>query len=737
MFKITGLFLLVVILTSAHLSAQTSNSEKQAAAEQLLSRILPVKARQHFEVKIFPESAGEDFFELSSENGKIVLAGSKGLSVASALNYYLEHYANCQVSWNGSNLNLPDPLPQLTKKEKHSSPYTYRYYLNYCTFNYTMSWWDWPRWEKEIDWMALHGINIPLALTGQNMIWRRVYHKLGFSDKDLKGFFSGPAYFNWFWMGNLDGWGGPLPIAWMESHEKLQKKILQRERELGMTPVLPAFTGHVPPGFQQKFPEAKLKKTEWSGFNPVNILDPEDPMFLEIGRLFMEEQQKAYGTDHFYSADTFNENQPPTNDSSYLSKMSRQVYNAMAVADTQAIWIMQGWLFHFQKKFWQPTQIKALLNAVPDNRMLLLDLWSEQHPVWEKTEAYYGKPWLWCMLHNFGGNISMFGRMDEVAATPASLLYNKKAGKLSGIGLTPEAIEQNPVMYKLMLENVWRDRPVDLPEWISAYVISRYGVADPNAIKAWRILQSTVYNAVGTDEGPESIITARPTFATKTTFTSTRKGYDTYALLPAWDLLLQSADALKSNEGFRYDLTDLTRQVLANYADSLQKQFAAAYERKDEAGFRNISATFLQVMRDMELLLASHPDFLLGKWIEDARRWGTNKKEKDLYERNARNQITLWGDKNSSLHEYACKQWSGMIADFYLPRWVAFFNQVEASFKSGEPLSQARVDSMMRDWECAWVHTIKKYKTKAAGNCVEIAQQLHVKYRQQIDKPRR
>ena len=130
--------------------------------------------------------------------------------MASALYYYLTHFCHCQITWNGTNLNIPKTLPRVSKKIHQSSPYHYRYYLNYCTFNYSMSWWDWKRWEKEIDWMALHGINMPLAITGEEYTWYTVYKEMGFSDEDLQSFFSGPAYFSWFWMGNLDGWGGPF-----------------------------------------------------------------------------------------------------------------------------------------------------------------------------------------------------------------------------------------------------------------------------------------------------------------------------------------------------------------------------------------------------------------------------------------------------------------------------------------------------------------------------------------------
>ena len=39
----------------------------------------------------------------------------------------------------------------------------------------SFAWWDWKRWEKEIDWMALQGINLPLAFTGQEAIWQKVF----------------------------------------------------------------------------------------------------------------------------------------------------------------------------------------------------------------------------------------------------------------------------------------------------------------------------------------------------------------------------------------------------------------------------------------------------------------------------------------------------------------------------------------------------------------------------------
>jgi alpha-N-acetylglucosaminidase len=699
----------------------------------LIKRIIPAHAAK-FSIKFIPKAGDNDVFELESKNGKIILGGNNGISIASALNYYLKNYAHCDISWNGTNLNLPAKLPWVTGKIRHVSPYKYRYYLNYCTFNYTMSWWDWQRWQWEIDWMALNGINMPLAITGQNAVWQRVYKDLKFTDQDLGKFFSGPAYFNWFYMGNLDGWGGPLPQSIISGQEALQKRILAQERSLGMTPILPAFTGHVPANFKERYPDAQLKKTHWSTFPEVAILDPNDPMFTLIGKKFMDEQIKTFGTDHLYTADTFNENTPPTNDSLYLNDISKKVYQSMAQADDKAKWIMQGWLFHFNEKFWKPTQIKALLNAVPNDKMMILDLWSENHPVWNRTDAYYGKPWIWCMLHNFGGNISLYGRMDEIASGPVKALNDPSAGKMTGIGLTPEAIEQNPVMYELMLDNIWTDKPINVDEWLKGYAWRRYGAKNPHADKAWQVLHHTVYTGGILNGGPESIITGRPTMAATTRGTRTQKNYKPKDLLPAWDELIQASAQLKNSDGFRYDLVDVTRQVLVNYADTLQRQFAAAYAKKDQSGLNALSAKFLMLIDDVDQLLATRKDFLLGKWINDARKWGATPDEKNLFERNARNLITLWGDEKATLTEYSCRQWSGMLSGYYKPRWQQYFKYVNAQMQQNKPIDQKAFETEIARWEWQWVNSHEAYTDQPKGDAVAVAKQLYQKYHTEINQ---
>ena len=277
--------------------------------------------------KSVPRADGLDVFELESSQGKIVVRGSTGVAIASGLNWYLKHYCHAHVSWSGQQLKLPDPLPLLETKVRIVTPYRYRHYFNYCTYGYTMAWWDWPRWEREIDWMALSGINMPMALLGQESVWQTVYRDLGLTDDDLADYFVGPAFFPWGWMGNLDGWGGPLPASLILKHRELQKRILARERELGMEPVLPAFAGHVPPAVQKRFPQAKIKQLDrWAGFPGTFILDAQDPLFLRIGKAYLDEQRRVFGTNHLYSCDTFNEMRPPSNEPAYLARSGRAVY---------------------------------------------------------------------------------------------------------------------------------------------------------------------------------------------------------------------------------------------------------------------------------------------------------------------------------------------------------------------------------------------------------------------------
>ena len=708
-----------------------SVKERTNAAKALVQRVVGDKASSFKVVITGVQKDSCDYWTLSSKGNKIVLEGTNGVSVASALNHYLKEFCNCQVGWCGTNLNLPAKLPLVQEQVTKVSPHKYRYYLNYCTFNYTMSWWDEQRWREEIDLMAMNGINMPLALTGQNTVWQRVYKRLGFTDEDMAKFFSGPTHFSWFWMGNLDGWGGPLPQSFIDRHEKMQKFILDAERSLGMTPVLPAFTGHVPPTFCDKFPEAKVRKTSWVGFPEVSILDPDDSLFTVIGEMFMEEQTALYGTDHLYSADTFNENIPPTNDPVYLGGMSDKVYKSMSNYDPEAMWIMQGWLFYYSGHFWKEPEIRALLGAVPDDKMMILDLWSDRIPVWGRTEGYYGKPWIWCMLHNFGQNSTFNGDIANVAKGPAEALKNPLAKNMQGIGLTMEGIEQTPMMYALMFENVWRDTPINISEFLASWLKCRYGSYSEKTQPAWEILVGSVFEQSKSGGGHESVVTARPSMKIGGHRVSERRTNN--YIIPvnkAWTIMMETAASItaeQATDGFRYDIVDITRQVLAEYANCLHTEICKAYEAGEKDSVAKMCAEFLELLDDMDKVLGTRSEFLLGRWIKNAKSMATNEEESVQYEYNARNLIALWGGKDCTIHDYACKHWSGLVNGFYKGRWEQLFRQLA----SGEFVPDEFAMSI-RLWEQEWERGREAYPAEPSGDEVAECLRIYGKYGKKV-----
>src|SRR5437763_8740776 len=238
------------------------------------------------------------------------------------------------------------------------------------------------------------------------------------------------------------------------------------------------------------------------------------------------------------------------------------------------------------------------------------------------------------MLNNFGGNVNFFGRMQGVADGPATALNDSASGRMAGIGLTMEAIEQNPVIYELMMQHTWQTQPVQLDAWLSKYARNRYGVKSDSLEKAWQILTQTAYNGKEIRDGAESIITGRPTLDSTTVWTRTKLNYPPKDLLPAWDLFIHETKSGIHTDGFTYDLVDLTRQVLANYALPLQRKWVNAFKAGDSTSFKQYSHQYLELISDMNKLLATRKDFMLGPWIASARSQGTTVAEKDLYEQN-------------------------------------------------------------------------------------------------------
>jgi alpha-N-acetylglucosaminidase len=434
-------FPLAALLWFYQCMSQTKNTK---AAQSLLLRIAPAYAKNI----VFEEiNAPTDFYELSWKNNQLHIKGNNANSMAVGLNYYLKQYCHISVSWYKEDvLKLPETMPVIDSTYHRQARVPQRFFLNYCTFGYTMPWWNWNDWQWFIDWMALNGINLPLAITGQEAVWYKVWKKFGLTDTEIRSYFTGPAYLPWHRMANIDHWDGPLPQSWLNNQLQLQKKIITRERELNMKPVLPAFAGHVPEALKQKHPSAKITSLgEWGGFDQryqSYFLDPFDSLFHPIQQAFLKEQTRLFGTDHIYGTDPFNEVTPPSWDPAYLASVSTTIYNSMTAVDPKAEWLQMSWIFYFMRDKWTNERIRSFITAIPQGKMTLLDYFCENTEVWKFTNSFYGQPFIWCYLGNFGGNTMMAGDLSEAEKRMENALQT--AGKNMVGRLNPGRIWGKP-----------------------------------------------------------------------------------------------------------------------------------------------------------------------------------------------------------------------------------------------------------------------------------------------------
>lgn len=663
-------FFLTIILVLMPLLPALANP-----IDDLINRIDPGASRK-FKTELV--KSYKDFFELDQNGDRVVIRANSWVNMATGLNWYLKHHAGIHLSWNNMTAKLPDRLPRVEKPERHVTNLPLRYDFNYCTFSYSMPFWDWERWQKEIDWMALHGINMPLAIVGMESVWRNVLLKLGYSEKEVGEFIAGPAFIAWWAMNNLEGWGGPLPDSWYPQQEELQKKILARMKQLGMYPVLPGYCGMMPHDAKERLGLEVTDGGLWNGYVRPSNLSATDPRFDEIADLYYKELTKLYGKADYYSLDPFHESKDDA--AIDYAEAGRKLMVAMKRANPKAVWVVQGWTENPRPE---------MLAAIKPGEILILDLFSECRPmwgipsVWKRDNGYDDHDWLFCMLENFGANVGLHGRMDQLIENFYATKDNPLASHLKGYGFTMEGSDNNPVMFELMSELPWIPEKIAKEDWIKDYVKARYGTDDPDVQAAWHVLINSIYNcpAGNNQQGPhESIYCGRPSlnnFQVKS-WSKMRNYYDPASTLKAAQLMAKAADRLRGNNNYEYDLVDITRQALADQGRRQYLRTIADYNAFAREDYRANADKFLEMLLMQDKLLGSRPEFRLGSWTEDARSLGNTEEEKDLYEWNARVQITTWGNRtcanDGGLRDYANKEWNGLLRDFYYPRWSTYFD---------------------------------------------------------------
>lgn len=670
-------------------------------AEQVIRRFagkdVPVRLSQSLEKR-----DGCDVFQTSVQDGELSIKGSSNVALCRGFYEYVKSKGIGICSWSGNRFDWPEKILDEESRQV-VSPFQNHYYFNVVTFGYTMPYWDWSRWEQEIDWMALHGVDMPLALVANEAITARVWKKLGLTDEEIATYFVGPAHFPWMRMGNISGIDGPLPQSWHQDQVALQHRILDRMRELGMKPICPGFAGFVPKSLGRLYPAIKLLETSWCDGAFHNwMLSPDEDLFRKIGQMFIQEWEKEFGRNDYYLVDSFNEMEIPFPDKgtperySLLAKYGEEVYSSIKAGNPDAVWVMQGWMFGYQRNIWDYETLQALVSKVPDDKMMLLDLAEDYNHLcwksgsnWDFYKGFYGKEWVYSVIPNMGGKSALTGGIDFYANGRLEALRSPNKGQLKGYGMAPEGLENNEILYELISDGGWTDKEIKLEEWLKNYSLCRYGVIAPSLMSCWDGLRKSAYASL--EPHPRYNWQFRPGTVKKGSVEATADFYR------AIESFAEAEPLLKHSPLYQIDLIEMTAQYIGGKMEILVQRIDSLYRTGNVQKAEKLQSNFISLALEVDRLLVSHPTMRLENWLEFARKHGDNQQLKDYYERNARRIVTVWGPP---VDDYSARIWSGLIRDYYVPRWELYFK----SKRTG-------VDFDLTAWELEWVEKKKGLST--------------------------
>jgi alpha-N-acetylglucosaminidase len=685
--KRISLLCLIQILTVMLIFGQNSTVAFRGVRE-LVRRIAP-EWTENIIIDSIGNEGNNDIFEIESAGNKLILRGSSPPACGYAMNWFLKYYCHVQISQAGKPAYLPSSMPVLKEKVHRISPYKYRYYLNYCTFNYTMAFWDWEQWEKELDWMALNGINLALSVAGTEAVWQNTLRHFNFKENEILDFIPGPAFQAWWLMGNLEGYGGPVSQKYIDKRTTLQKKIVERMHELGIQPVFQGFYGMVPNLLKTKYPNAAIYSTgDWSSFRRPDFLSPLDTLYDSMANIYYHEYEKLYGKADFFGGDPFHEGGNTENID--ITRSASKIQETMQKNFRGSTWVLQAW---------QENPSGRLLAGLDKSHTLILNLGNES--IWAKTKFEQSFNSIYCDVNNFGANTVPYGNIEGVTSELFHELFSTVKDNLFGIGLMPEGNRLDPFTFDYFFELAWHTQAPELREWVAVYPEIRYGKFNRNSSDAWQIFINTIYNSDGSSQ---PVFCARPSLSADrvVTWGTSKLFYSSTELLKGCQLLLQSANDLSGSDTYLYDLVDFTHLCVSHAGLAVYNAMVKAFHQRDLQSFKKYSNQYINLIKIQNRLMASRREFSLTEWVESARKQATSPAEQNLFIRNGLDLITLWGDSSEKdlLHDYSYREWSGMLDGFYLPRWLMFIEYLEKDLQNKQP---PRVD--FYTWEKRWVNT--------------------------------
>ena len=691
----------LIVITSA-----CSDSSEISKIKEVATRVAPWMEGKII-TKEIPPLNGNDVFEISTKKGKLVIKASSMPAAGMAFNHYLKYYCKRHYALIGTNLAPVEQLPEIDGVVTRECPFEHRHIFNFCIQSYSTAFYNWEEWEIMIDYMVLMGVNIATVPIGQEKVWYNTLKKFNYTHEEILDFLPGPAFGAWHMMANLEGWGGPITPRFIDYRSDLAKQIFDRMRKYDISPIYTAFYGMVPSTLAKKYPDANIiAQGKWVGnFTRPSVLVPTDPLYDEMAEVYYTELKKLYGEFNYFGGEPFHEG--GIRGDVDESDLAVKVLSTFRKYNEGAVWMLQGWSGNPTAKF--------LSKIDKEKDVLVWDFRGELWAEWERTKGYQGASYLWGIINNAGDTPGLFGRLERFNRELFRAKNSPEYGKnMKGLNVGPEGIINNPVTFDFLHELVWNNDTIDVANWINDYSVYRYGKENTDMKRAWEILFATAYSSeelqlidpVSKTLPPlssngESLLAASPIIDLRTcsAWGTSEVAYDWQKMKDIIPYLIGAIDELKGVNSFEVDVVDFTRQLISNDFRACYKIANEAIKNKDLKTLERCSEKMLSLITDMDNILSTNYDFMLGRWVNMAKDLGETQSEKDLFEFNAKSIITYWGKDyaGTDLRDYAYKEWGGLVREVHYPRWKSFLEYHINTLK-GEPATSINNTQFAIDW---------------------------------------
>lgn len=621
------------------------------------------KIIDNFIVRRIETESEHDYYEIYSEVKKVVLAGNSNLSIAMAYYRYLNEFCNVLITSGDYDISYIATTPLPEEKITYTAKQKIRARTSYEMFSLEGNYWGFDRWEKEIDFMAMHGINTALQPVGFDGVLYRTLRDIGMDEKLCAEFSSGPAFLMRQLTGNVAAMNSVNSPEYLERKIYIGKKITEREKHMGITPIFPAMIPSVPFSLRKKYIKMDIFKAPmWYNFPPIFYIKPENAFFEIFNQKFLKFQKELLGeTSSYIIEPLFDVNTKGYN--SHLASLGKALVNLLSEFDENAVCYTH--LSAINEEFFKKTSAE---------RFIIINDSDEPNP-----EFLRDKKHLVAIKGNKYGRTGLCGDIEKISRSPYA---SSKAENLLGSAVELDTFSENPMFCAAVLESIKTDEAFDADSFVNDFAKKRYRTDKFN--NEIINLKNLCYN---TDDCAGSIICARPSTRLKHTapYDTIERKYDFKDIYNIAKNIIET-DASK-NDKMRLDIVSLVRQFLSEFAYPVYLTATEFFKEENVHDYEQASNLFLEICEDMDRILKTQESTNLSTIYEKSHELGNNKEELQAIDLNFLMYHTIWGPVDLSIiYDTAWTEIGGMVKDFYAQRWFMYFRALAAYFDNPKKL---------------------------------------------------